>query len=73
MNITLSLPDRRTIRAAIGPNINRWARTHGHPPAAVHNTIRRYAGEHADMSRVWGDRTRRILFDLDAAVRGDAA
>ena len=69
MNITLSLPSRRAVRAVIGPNVNAWARAHNHSPPAVHNTIRRYAdGTSVDMTRIWGEQTRGILLDLHAAV-----
>ena len=69
MNENISLPDRRSIRRAIGPNIAAWAKRRGHKPSAVHNTIQRYAGTDADMLRAWGDATRAILRDLDAAIR----
>ena len=65
----ISLPDRRTVRLAIGPCVSRWARAHGYPPHAVHQTIHRYAGRTVDPARVWGERTHAVLRALAAAVR----
>ena len=68
MKHTISLPNRRAVRVAIGVNVTAWARRHGHSPAAVHNTIKRYADGQVDMTRIWGEQTRGILLDLHAAV-----
>ena len=77
MNHTIQLPGRRKIRAVIGANITAWARGHGLPPHAVHMTLSRYAATEVDMSRTWGDQTRRVLLALheaiQAAERGEAA
>ena len=70
MKDTISLPTRRDIRIACGPNVGAWARERGHAPAAVHNTITRYASRDVDLTRVWGEGTRRILVDIHKAVRG---
>lgn len=73
MNNILSLPPRSTIRNAIGPCVASWARTHGHAPHAVHNTISRCAGRVVDLDRMWGRQTHAILLSLAAALDRDAA
>lgn len=70
MKHSITLPDRPAIRLAMDCSLKRWAEARQLTPSVVHMVIQRYEGKTIDMSRPWGEQTRRILRALDETVAG---